>query len=58
MDFSRPELHDVSRSSFKSFVLLYTLALFAAIAGVAVVLFIAGRFLTRTIRAWFCRDDA
>jgi hypothetical protein len=52
------ELHDVSRRSFKSFVLLYTLALFAAVAVVALVLFIAGRFLTRTIKAWFWRDDA
>jgi hypothetical protein len=50
----RPE----SRASFKLFAPLHTLALFAAVAVVALALFLVGRFLTRTIKAWFWRDDA
>jgi hypothetical protein len=50
----RPE----SRASFKVFAILYTLTLFAAVAVVALALFIVGRFLTRAIKVWFLRDDA
>jgi len=52
------DYHPESRGAFRVFAILYTLAFFAAIAGVALVLFIVGRFLTRTIRAWLWRDDA
>ncbi len=37
---------------------LYTLALFAAVAVVALLLFVVGRCLTKTIKTWFWRDDA
>ena len=50
----RPE----SRASFKLFAALYTLALFAAVAVVALLLFVVGRCLTKTIKTWFWRDDA
>lgn len=52
------EPHEVSRSTYKFYLILYALAIFATIAVVAVALFFAVRFLIRAVRIFIWRNKA
>lgn len=52
------EHHNETRGAFKFFAILYTLALFVAIAIVAALLFAAGMFLKKAFVASFSRGNS
>lgn len=51
------DFHPETRGSFRTFAALYAFALFAATAIVAVILFVVGAKLKKTITAIFARND-